>query len=100
LLPDWEYRLDGQSLTLLRGRTAVLIKIKAWSASKVDTLEPVDVSLIRGGITLSGERQDEILGWESNTYNEKHPALSYHLAYRSSADILIETAWTITDDEK
>lgn len=99
LLPDWHYQLDAQSLKLRHGSLTVHVEVRAKAAASDLILTPEDFSLIRGGTTLIGERHDELLGWESDTYNEKHPALSFNLTYQSPSRVTIETRWTINDDE-
>jgi len=95
LLPDWEWTLDGQQLSLSRDPIKVSIQTKAISQSTAKNLQPADVSLIRGGQTLAGQSVDEILGWESDTYGEKHPALSLSLRYQATGAITITTEWNI-----
>jgi len=59
----------------------------------------MDVSIIRAGETLAGQRADVRLGWESDTYYEKHPALSFSLAYNSPGSVELTSRWEITDAE-
>jgi len=56
---------------------------------------PFDISLIRAGNTLMGTQMDEILGWESDTYGEKHPVLSLSLSWRVIGSVEISTEWKI-----
>ncbi len=87
LLPDWNWVLVGQLLTLTHENYKVQVDILARSVENENTLPPVDVSLIRAGKTFAGQRQDEILGWESDTYGEKHPALSFSSRFKTSGSI-------------
>jgi len=66
----------------------------------IEALEPKDVSLVRAGHTLVGTRADIRLGWESDTYSEKHPALSFSLVYNSTRSIELITRWEISDSER
>jgi hypothetical protein len=96
LLPDWQWGLEGQRLTLSSERMKTTQHIQAVRQSNSEALYPIDVSLIRAGKTLTGHLSDEILGWESNTYNEKHPALSLSVSFQVSGAAIITTEWKIT----
>ena len=84
---------------MLESTPPLRAQVRAKAAASDLILTPEDFSLIRGATTLIGERHDELLGWESDTYNEKHPALSFNLTYQSPSRVTIETRWTINDDE-
>ncbi len=93
LLPDWKWKFENENLFLNQNNRNILIHIRAGKEQGHSNIEPVDVSLIRGGQTLLGLRQDPILGWESDTYGEKHAALSYSLFFKTAGSIQITTEW-------
>lgn len=97
LLPDWPWQLDGEKLILISSQMTVALTVSARILNRTDTLKPLDISIIRAGQTLTGQREDEILGWESETYGEKHPAISFSLLYTCSGSIELTTRWEITD---
>ena len=99
LLPDWNWKLTGQVLTLTKANKTFKVDISASSVANGNPLVPADVSLIRAGITLAGQCQDEILGWESDTYGEKHPALSFSSRFKTSGSINLVTNWTLADEK-
>ncbi len=91
LLADWQYQLDGYILTLTSADRQVKISFHASLKEDASLITPLDISLIRGGETLEGLRQNTILGWVSDTYGEKHPALSFSVQYQSNSDIQLVT---------
>lgn len=97
LLPDWAWQLSGEALILKGPEFSLQIEIAANEQPNLNPLPPVDVSLVRAGKTLSGQRHDELLGWESNTYGEKRPALSFSLKYLSTDSIEIITKWVVNE---
>jgi hypothetical protein len=40
---------------------------------------------------LKGKRLNPILGWASDTYGEKHPAISLSIQYKTNVDLQIVT---------
>ena len=100
LLPDWAWQLTGQSLILSHRDFSMRIEITGRVTEGNTPLAPVDVSLIRGGESLAGQRQDMILGWESDTYGEKHPALSYSMRFTAAASIELTTKWTVDESTR
>jgi hypothetical protein len=97
LLPDWPWQLNTETLILNGQHFSVKIAVTGRVISSGETLFPGDVSLIRAGNTLIGKREDAILGWESETYGEKHPAISFSLQYNSPESIELTTRWEIID---
>lgn len=95
LLPDWEWRLAESNLTLTTERDKFEIAINAVDELRGENLNPIDIAIIRGGETLTGARKDEIMGWESDTYGEKKPALSFSITYQNSGKITIITKWNL-----
>ena len=100
LLPDWNWQLKDQTLVLHGQPFTLRLIISALQMAPIAALEPKDVSLVRAGHTLVGTRADARLGWESDTYSEKHPALSFSLVYNSTRPIELVTRWEITDAER
>lgn len=96
LLPDWEWRLAESNLTLTTARDKFEIAISAFDKLTGKNLNPTDITIIRGGETQTGARKDEIMGWESDTYGEKHPALSFLITFQHSRKITIITKWNLT----
>lgn len=95
LLPDWQWALEGQQFTLSSARLKVSLEFSAVSLPGGESIQPLDVSLIRAGETLTGAEVHEISGWESDTYAEKHPALSLSLRWRVTGTASISTNWKI-----
>ncbi len=100
LLPDWNWQLKDQTLVLHGQPFTLRLIINARQMAPIEALEPKDVSLVRAGHTLVGTRADIRLGWESDTYSEKHPALSFSLVYNSTRSIELITRWEISDAER
>lgn len=98
LLPDWSWSITDGSLTLHHEQYHVMLDVKAYNPASAELKQPGDVSIIRGGGTLTGQRKDDLLGWESDTYNEKHPALSFLVTFSSHGPIEIVTEWVLTDE--
>ena len=95
LLPDWGWQFSKSGLTLIGPCFSFQITVTCKQAENSAELVPLDRSLIRAGETLFGERRDDILGWESNTYGEKQPALSFSLNFTSAESIVITTNWNL-----
>jgi len=91
LLPDWQWQLGGQLLTLISGDHQVKISIQANLKNNTSDFFPEDVTLIRGGETLSGSKRNPIMGWASDTYGEKHPTLSLSIQYQTNIDLQLVT---------
>lgn len=98
LLPDWSWKLENESLLLVKDRKSIEIQITACLINQDSEVKLEDRSLVRGGKTLFGSRLDPILGWESNTYGEKHEVLSYSCSYRASGSITLTTDWKLMDE--
>ncbi len=97
LLPDWPWQLHGETLVLSGPQFTITITVSARVIGSDKPLSPGDVSVIHAGETLSGTRKDAILGWESDTYGEKHPAISFSLLYNSPEAIALTTRWEFID---
>lgn len=95
LLADWGWSLEGQKLTLTKDKLNAVIHTSAFRQSTGEKIIPSEVSLIRGGKNLIGQAKDEVAGWESDTYGEKHPVLSFSLYYSATGSITITTDWNI-----
>jgi len=98
LLPDWNWQINQDSLSLQQNLDRVELLVEARSVSSSDRLISQDISIIRAGQTLAGQRQDELLGWESETYEEKHPVLSFSVTYICAGPIKITTQWKLIDE--
>lgn len=99
LLPDWSWKLENESLLLVKDGKSIVIQITASHGVKEAAVQIEDRSLIHSGSTLFGSRIDPNLGWESNTYGEKHAVLSYSCSYRASGSITITTEWKLMDEK-
>jgi hypothetical protein len=95
LLPDWQWSFEGQRFQLSSLKMSVLLEFSGVSLVGREITPPFDISLIRAGNTLMGTQMDEILGWESDTYGEKHPVLSLSLRWRVIGSVEISTEWKI-----
>ena len=99
LLPDWPWELTGETLVLSGQQLTIRLTVSALRVESTEAISSMDVSIIRAGETLAGQRADVRLGWESDTYYEKHPALSFSLAYSSPGSVELTSRWEITDAE-
>jgi len=95
LLPDWQWSIEGPQITLRAEKMRAILDFRGEKLSDNEVLQPADISLIRAGKTLMGTEVDEILGWESDTYGEKHPALSLTILWRVIGNTSISTEWKI-----
>ncbi len=93
LLPDWDWRLEGQTLLLQKDSHKITITLSAEAESAKDAVSAVDVSIIRAGQPLAGKRENLILGWVSPTYGSKKPAISFSAVFETSADLKVMTVW-------
>lgn len=98
LLPDWSWIQKNDCLRLVKNQKSIVIEITAGHHQNGSVVTLQDRSLIRGGKTLFGSRIDPILGWESNTYSEKHAVLSYSCTFQASGSITITTNWKLMDE--
>lgn len=97
LLPDWHWQVEENRLTLSHGPRHVILTVEALGEN-LQTVTPSDVSLIRGGQTLHGSHADILLGWESDTYAEKHPALSYSINIDFTTSLTFRSTWELKHD--
>lgn len=90
LLPDWEWSLEGGSLTIKNhGITFTVVVNGVDPAGR--TTPPGTVSLIRAGEPLVGEGANPIRGWISHTYLEKKPGLSFSMTFLTKKSLEINT---------
>lgn len=94
LLPDWQWKFVDETLTLETERSRIEISILVALSKNSAPVTPLDLSLIRAGKSLAGSHQNQILGWASDTYGEKHAALSLICRYNIQEDTQILTDWT------
>jgi hypothetical protein len=88
LLPDWQWKLDGNTLRLSAPEGEITIRVEAQ--------EPLAISLIRAGERVAGNAEaDPVLGWVSHTYGEKQPALSLIADVKATPPILLTTTWEL-----
>lgn len=88
LLADLPWRLEGQTLTLQA--PAGLVRLN------VETPQPMNVKLIRGGEKLAGEgTANPVDGWFSPTYGVKQPALSLHVTVMKAPPVRIVSAFEL-----
>lgn len=99
LLPDWNWEQGENKLTLSDEHLQVRLEINASRVLTGENVFHTDLSLIRAGESLTGKLSDELLGWESDTYGEKHPALSLTLRYMAGGPLKIVTKWTLFDGQ-
>ena len=91
LLSDWEWEMDRQSLHLHKGNHTLRIMLNALAVDSKVQIRPLELGLIRAGKTVYGTYHNEIMGWVSETYREKSPALSFFAQYQISSDMQIIT---------
>jgi len=92
LLPDWQWKWKDDLLTL--GLDDRRIDLRIFCKTTENTPIPVsNISLVRAGIALLGNHQEEILGWISPTYNVKLPALSLTLSWKVNRTVEITSSW-------
>lgn len=97
LLADWQLQLEDDLLSISSGNRQIKVSFHASLKEDASMISPSDVSLIRGGETLTGKRLNPILGWASDTYGEKHPALSLSIQYQANTDLQIVTRFEFID---
>ena len=95
LLPDWQWNLTGQNLQLRDQDHLVSLTVSASNFSSQAPLADPQISLIRAGENLIGQRENCIMGWASDTYGQKSPALSLNISYVANNDFTIQTTWTL-----
>lgn len=98
LLPDWEFHFDKEKLVLIKGNRQFSIEIIVTEDLTDIDQKPFDISIIRAGKTLLGNRQDPNLGWISHTYLNKVPAVSFSYTFRSRLPLKFLTDWTLMNE--
>jgi hypothetical protein len=96
LLPDWQWQLEDQTLTLQDQNHQVELAFSAELTFKHAQPPFDDLALIRAGETLTGKRQNPILGWVSDTYGSKIPALSLSITCYEDSDLRLVGDWKFT----
>ena len=92
LLPDLPFEVSATSPFC-----AVLSAEKVRFRWSVFSGSPGSVAVIRGGESLTGDGNHELLGWESPTYGERCPAIS--LLYRVEAPLPVRIVSAILAGE-
>ncbi len=88
LLPDWAWKLDGNTLRLAALEGEIHVRFEAE--------QPIAFSLVRAGEALLGSAaSDPVLGWVSHTYAEKQPALSLIADITGEPPLTIMTTWEL-----
>lgn len=95
LLPDWEWVLEGQRLRLIHQDYSVVVYVKAESTAPEAASEVSEVSLIRAGKSLAGTHDFPTLGWASDTYGEKHAALSFSVRFAARGGLKIISEFSL-----
>ncbi len=98
LLPDWQWQVEDGVLSLFYENFRVNLLVEAHNPQTNEKIRHDDMSIIRAGKTLSGQCEDELLGWESETYGEKHPALSFSVTYTCVGPLTITSEWELIDE--
>ena len=98
LLPDWKWQINQGSLNFQHDLDRVELLVEAHRVQTNELLINQNFSIIRASQVLMGKRQDELLGWESETYGEKHPVLSFSVTYMCVGPIKITTEWKLIDE--
>ena len=97
LVPDWQWQFSGSTFVIKNGNRTAHLQIQTIPAFEQNDNQPI-FSVIRAGETLHGSRQDLHLGWESDTYGEKHPALSFSAIFCVAGELQIITEWTLIEN--
>ncbi len=97
LLPDWQWQVKDSTFVIHHENRVVRLDVHTIPDFAQNVNQPI-ISVIRAGETLLGPRQDLHLGWESDTYAEKHPALSFSALFRTPGELQIITEWTLLDE--
>ncbi len=88
LLPDGEWRLDGQTLGLTLPGLRVTISLD-WPP---DAVMGMWLRLVRAGQILDGPPGEvELLGWYSPTYMSRIPAISFQAGLNFNQPLIIHT---------
>jgi hypothetical protein len=88
LLPDWPWKLDGNTLRLTAPEEEITIGIESE--------QPLAIWLIRAGERVAGNAEaDPVLGWVSCTYGEKQPALSLVADIKATPPFTLTTTWDL-----
>ncbi len=93
LLPNWHWKLSNNTLLLKHENRNLELSVAASDLKTGEFLQPLDMSCIVGGETLTGTCSDPVLGWVADTYGQKHPALSISLKFQIIDSIQIKSDW-------
>ena len=92
LLPDWQWKWEGDRFTIYWNDRSIDLRIVCKTTE--NTQVPIkNIDLVRAGVALLGNNQEEILGWISPTYNVKVPALSLTLSWLVNRTVEIASSW-------
>ncbi|HSV86898.1 MAG TPA: heparinase II/III-family protein, partial [Levilinea sp.] len=92
LLPDWQWTLEGYTITLTGppGRMLVALALAEQEGFSTSTLH-----LVRCGNALFGSPQAQpIQGWYAPCYGQKLPALSFSMTTHAQLPLHLSTHWT------
>jgi hypothetical protein len=102
LMPDWQWKFENNTLSLLSPYGWINIDVMVNSVLTDDEIEKVKericYQLVRSGQILFGEGDiKSVRGWYSPTYGYKIPALSYGVVVPFKTPIKITTRWVFPD---
>jgi hypothetical protein len=93
LLPNWDWKLDGNTLHLYSPFGIVSLELSAEGEQLEHSSKP---QLARAGELLTGSGEVEpAWGWVSPTYTEKQPALSFSLQAFGRLPFSLVSRWTL-----
>jgi hypothetical protein len=96
LLPDWRWSLHEDTLVLDGPPGEVHLAVSC--RNRDDVLQKMSFQLIRGSEIISGDGDADItLGWFSETYAHKSPALSARWTIHSTLPLVITSGWILKD---
>lgn len=98
LLPDWHWVWQEGVFHLSHQNRQIDLSIKGYHSGSETTVVPSSVELVRAGVSLIGNRKDEIMGWVSPTYGVKQPALSLSLTWKTTHSFTIHSGWLLHKD--
>lgn len=99
LVPDWEWILDGERLTLRRGsmRADIQIDCQGGDVQSVDLVRAGHV-VARNGADCN-IASDVLRGWVSTVYGVKQPALSVRVVIQTKFPCRIATLWKLNIED-
>ena len=95
LLPDWDWTLEGTTLTLKSPAGPIVLHVANEENNEVE----MNLQVIRAGAVVAGEGIGDLhRGWVSPIYGLKEPAVSLVVKARAALPVGLVSEWNLPED--